>query len=66
MARPSSLALAVAVLAIICCFTPRSATAIRGDIPADSTPQDHASCGQHMNHRYISAAMATLRYDYEF
>nr|ACU00673.1 putative protein [Triticum turgidum subsp. durum] len=29
LARPSSLALAVAVLAIICCFTPRSATAIR-------------------------------------
>nr|AJA71654.1 hypothetical protein [Triticum aestivum] len=29
LARPSSLALAVAVLAIICCCTPRSATAIR-------------------------------------
>uniref|UniRef100_A0A8R7TQ38 Secreted protein n=2 Tax=Triticum urartu TaxID=4572 RepID=A0A8R7TQ38_TRIUA len=29
MAHPSSLALAVAVLAIICCFMPRSTTAIR-------------------------------------
>uniref|UniRef100_A0A453DP44 Secreted protein n=1 Tax=Aegilops tauschii subsp. strangulata TaxID=200361 RepID=A0A453DP44_AEGTS len=29
MARSSSLALAVAVLAIVCCFMPRSATAIR-------------------------------------
>uniref|UniRef100_M8BV57 Uncharacterized protein n=1 Tax=Aegilops tauschii TaxID=37682 RepID=M8BV57_AEGTA len=117
MARSSSLALAVAVLAIVCCFMPRSATAIRGIYNSPLFPTDsiviplrrrvpiirrmrmgnptrdgrassYMAAERFLNHLHrrhprrlhaarpcklwrthespLYAAMATLRYDYEF